>query len=311
VDPVTVDGVASGGNGMVANRVRRGFTLVEVLVVIAIIAILIGLLLPAVQRIREAASRTRCLNNLHQIGLALSLYHDAYQVFPPGVRADDGSDPYPFLSWSARLLPFLEQGPLWTQAEQAFALNPAFNFDPPHPLAVVLAIYACPSDPRTSRAASIGDFRVGLTSYLGVQGTNQFRLNGVLYLNSSVRFTDITDGTSNTLMVGERPASANLLLGWWYGGWGLNQDGSADLVLGALERNFGGLANGACPPGPYTYGPGRFTDSCDAFHFWSPHSGGAQFLFADASGHFLSYSAAPLMPALATRAGGEAVIAPD
>ncbi len=295
---------------MVALRLRRGFTLVEMLAVIGIIAILIGLLLPAIQRIREAASRTRCLNNLHQIGLALSLYHDAHHVLPPGVRAN-GPDPYPFMSWNTRLLPFLEQGPLWAQAQEAFALNRAFNFDPPHPLAVVLSIYACSSDPRTFTAASIGGFRVALTSYLGVQGTNQFRLDGVLYLDSAIRFTDITDGTSNTLMVGERPASADLMLGWWYGGWGLNQDGSADLVLGALERNFGGLANGACPPGPYTYGPGGFNDPCAAFHFWSPHSGGAQFLFADGSGHFVPYSAAPIMPALATRGGGEAVAAPE
>jgi prepilin-type processing-associated H-X9-DG protein len=200
---------------------------------------------------------------------------------------------------------------LWGEARKAFTENPAFYFDPPHPLAVVLSVYACPSDPRSFTPANIDGFRVGLTSYLGVQGTNQFRLNGVLYLNSAIRLTDITDGTSNTLMVGERPASADLLFGWWYGGWGLNKDGSADLVLGALERNFGGLANGACPPGPYNYGPGHFTNPCDAFHFWSPHSGGAQFLFADGSGHFLSYSAAPVMPALATRAGGEVAAVPD
>ncbi len=296
---------------MMVIRVRRGFTLVEVLVVIGIIAVLIGLLLPAVQRVREAASRTRCLNNLHQIGLALHLYHSAYNVLPPGVRGDAKSDPYPFLGWSALLLPFLEQGPLWAQSQEAFALNRTFNFDPPHPLAVVLPVFACPSDYRTCAAADIGGFHVALTSYLGNQGTNQFRRDGVLYLDSAVRFTDITDGQSNTLLVGERPASADLIFGWWYGGWGLNKDGSADLVLGALERNFGGLANSGCPPGPYTYGPGKFTEPCDFLHFWSPHSGGAQFLFADGSGHFLPYSAASVLPALATRAGGEAVSAPD
>src|SRR5207249_1105130 len=86
------------------------------------------------------------------------------------------------------------------------------------------------------------------------------------------------------------------------------KDGSAEMVLGVLERNFGRWGR-LCPPGPFPYGPGRVTNQCDAFHFWSLHPGGANFLFADGSVQFLSYSAASIMAPLATRAGGESVSA--
>ena len=111
-------------------------------------------------------------------------------------------------------------------------------------------------------------------------------------------------------MVGERPPSADGVLGWWYAGVGQARDGSADIVLGVQERNVGSLAPG-CRVGPYDFGPGQTTNQCDAFHFWSLHlGGGANFLFADGSVHFLSYSARRIMVALATRAGGEAAEQP-
>src|SRR5438105_2388440 len=96
-------------------RLPAGFTLVEVLVVLAIIAVLIGLLAPAVQQVRDAASRADCGNNLRQLGLGLHQYPGDSRHFPPGLSYRGGADPYPFMSWHARLLPYLEQRALWTR----------------------------------------------------------------------------------------------------------------------------------------------------------------------------------------------------
>jgi prepilin-type N-terminal cleavage/methylation domain-containing protein/prepilin-type processing-associated H-X9-DG protein len=295
---------------MASRRLRCGFTLIETLVVIAIIATLVSLLIPAVHRIRDAANRTRCVNNLRQIGLALHHYHGAYNSLPPGMSYQGGADPYPFMSWNTRLLPFLEHSDLWKQAQAAYAQTDRFWKDPPHPLATPLSVYGCPSDPRTLAVGTAKGHSVAFTAYLGVEGTNQFRHDGLLFLDSAVRFSDVTDGLSNTLLVGERPPSANQWLGWWYAGLGQNNDGSAEMILGVRERNFGHW-NQTCPPGPYSFGPGRIENQCDLFHFWSRHIGGANFLLADGSVHFLSYAADAIMPALATRAGGEAAAPPN
>jgi prepilin-type N-terminal cleavage/methylation domain-containing protein/prepilin-type processing-associated H-X9-DG protein len=288
---------------------RRGwghdaFTLVELLVVIAIIGILIGLTIPAVQMARAQAARLACANNLRQIGLALHRYHDGHRSFPPGLSYRDGLDPYPWLGWQARILPQIEQESLWRQTQLDFAKDPWFEnhigFKTPIPL------YGCAADARTNGVANVG-FPVALTSYLGVSGVDYFGFDGVLFLDSQVRLVDITDGTSTTLLIAERPPSADTRFGWWYGGWGLRKDGVGDVVLGARELNGGHPTLLGCPSGPYEFSPGRLTNQCDLLHYWSLHSGGANFLFSDSSVHFLSYSAASVMPGLATRAGGESV----
>src|SRR5205823_1701693 len=97
-----------------------GLTVLEVLVVIGILGALMGLLIPAVMRVREAGCRTECANHLRQIGLALHHYHDAQRILPPGARARTAGEPYPFMSWNTRLLPFLEQDSRWKQAQEAF-----------------------------------------------------------------------------------------------------------------------------------------------------------------------------------------------
>jgi prepilin-type processing-associated H-X9-DG protein len=146
---------------------------------------------------------------------------------------------------------------------------------------------------------------------MGVLGTDMKARNGVLYLDSAVRLTDVRDGTSNTLLIGERPPPGNLLYGWWYGGIGQDGEGSVEVVLGARELNHSSMGQGGCPYGPYSFRFGDAKDLCSRFHFWSPHPGGAHFAFADGSVRFLTYSADPILPALATRAGGEAVTVPD
>jgi prepilin-type processing-associated H-X9-DG protein len=291
-------------------RSRNSLTTIELLVVIAIVAILVGILLPAVQRVREAVARSRCQSNLRQIGLAFQNYHAQNQMLPPGVSVENGSADYPFMSWNARLLPYIEQGNLWSEAVTAYQSSPNFLMSPPHPLGRVVQLYSCPSDSRKQQSGNKYRVQIAFTSYLGVEGTNQFRHDGVLFLDSKVRFGDITDGLSNTLMVGERPASADEIFGWWYAGWGQNQDGSADMVLGVRERNFGSLTGSGCPPGPYQFGPGKLDSQCDVFHFWSLHPGGANFLFCDGSVRLIKYSAVNIMPALATRASGESVEIP-
>jgi prepilin-type N-terminal cleavage/methylation domain-containing protein/prepilin-type processing-associated H-X9-DG protein len=290
---------------------RQGFTLSELLVVLGITGILLGLLMAAVQHVRTAAIRAQCLNNLRQIGLALHGYHDATSALPPGMSYQNGTDPYPYMSWEVHILPYVEQSALWHQAEEAYvSVRDPFHNSPPHLLSTVVRLYGCPADDRTMRAANVTGELVAFTSYLGVEGkSNRFlRRNGILFRDSHVRFTDVTDGCSTTIMVGERPPSADLLFGWWYAGVGQNGDGSGDVVLSAQELN---LYYDTCPPGPYNYGPGSFTNQCDMFHFWSPHAGGANFVFADGSARFLSYSAAAILPAMASRDGGESVPPPE
>lgn len=290
---------------------HRGFTLIELTVVLAILGVLAGLLLAAVQRVRESANRTMCSDHLRQLGLALQHYHDAHSVFPPGCSFRKGADPHPHMGWCARLLPFLEQERLWSDALRAYKEEKLFVHNPPHTgLSTVVPAFTCPSDGRTRTPVELGPMRVALASYLGVGGTDYVRKDGVLYLDSRVRLADVTDGASNTLIAGERPPSADRIFGWWYAGWGQSKDGSGDTVLGVLELNVSTYTTD-CPAGPYAFSSGRVQDRCDLFHFWSLHPGGANFVFADGSAHFLRYSAAPLMPALATRSGGEPTTAPN
>ena len=293
------------------SRDADAFTLIELLVVIGVIAVLIGLTLAAVQRVREAAARAKCQNNVRQLALALHQYHDAHNALPPGHRSLKNRDRMAFSGWTLSALPFLEQQALFDRASVAYLTDPNPFHNPPHAgLATVVPAFTCPSDGRVSTAQR--GVRTGtlaaFTSYLGVAGRDAVTArDGIFYQDSATRFADITDGQSNTLMLGERPPSADFQFGWWYAGIGQAVTGSADLVLGVREPNLQLVTVGSpCGPGTYPFMAATgLNDPCGMFHFWSPHPGGANFAFADGSVRFVRYGADPVMPALATRAGGE------
>jgi prepilin-type N-terminal cleavage/methylation domain-containing protein/prepilin-type processing-associated H-X9-DG protein len=292
---------------------RRAFTLVELLVAVAVIGVLAGLVLSGVQKVRAAAARTRCQNNLKQIALALQNYHAAHGRLPPGHFAVPSNKPELLYaaSYLVPLLPFVEQDALYRVGMEARKVAPLPFANPPHtPLATVVPTFACPADGRiaTPQVSEIERLLVAFTSYLGASGTATTRKDGVLYADSRTRLADVTDGTSSTLLLGERPPSADFQWGWWYAGMGADGSGSLEHVLGVREANTlrHTVAAVACGPGEYPFRPaGGFDDPCGVFHFWSPHSGGANFAFADGSVRLLPYTADAILPALATRAGGE------
>jgi prepilin-type processing-associated H-X9-DG protein len=292
----------------------------ELLVVVAIGAVLLGLSLAAVQRAREAANRVRCLNNLKQMGLALHHFQDTHHHFPHAydTRAifhDPSQTPVnphtrngPVIvtkSWATLILPFLEQDNLARAGYDSYRLH-----DVP--------IYACRSDPRamTYYSGNRGLGTQGLTDYLAVTGTMTFvgtpvpwvrrpPCDGVIYESSRTRITEITDGTSNTLLIGERPPSLDLYWGWWI--WS-----AFDASLGVRDAFAVYADSGTDPPIPCTkFLPENFrpatTGNCDTHHFWSLHPGGGNWLFADGSVRMLRYEAKAMLPALATRSGGEVV----
>jgi len=282
---------------------RRATSLVEVLVVLGIVSILIALLLPAIQRVRAAYDSVACRSNLRQIGIALSLYHHDYGIFPEGCLSE-ANPAMPFSSWCLRLSPYLEQGDRLSRAIEAYKQSKNFLDIPPHDVATeVFRAFLCPAEPR-QREENEG--RYGFTHYQGVCGTNYRKNDGMLYVDSRTRYSSVRDGASNTLFVGERPPSLDGTFGWWYAGWGQNKTGSVDMVLGVHEENARDDPHTLlCFRGPYRFQPGG--TRCDFFHFWSWHPGGAHFLFVDGSVRMLRYSADSILDGLATRNGGEAV----
>jgi prepilin-type processing-associated H-X9-DG protein len=288
---------------------RLGTSIIELVVVMAIIAILTGLLIPAVQMVRHAALRSECANRMKQIGMAAHQFHGAHAMFPSGVYGK--STPTPSMSWLTAVLPYIEQGQLWAQSQAAYRSSRSPFVNPPHiGLDTVVRAFICPIDGRIQDAQVTFGLRVAFTSFLGVSGTNKSTRDGVFYLDSRVRIADVTDGTSTTLLVAERPPSADLFAGWWYAGQGTDGAGTCDMLLGTLEPFSGGI-NVQCSPDPVGFISGQLDNQCDVLHFWSLHSGGGHFAFADGSVRFLRYSGSQVLPALGTRAGGESVQAPD
>jgi prepilin-type N-terminal cleavage/methylation domain-containing protein/prepilin-type processing-associated H-X9-DG protein len=297
---------------------RRGFTLIELLVVIAIIAVLIGLLLPAVQKVREAAARAKCQNNLKQIGLALHAYHDANQSLPPGINAplisgwsQTGS---PGWGWAAYLLPYIEQQNLFRTIRFDLSIADPVNAAP---RVTPVAIYLCPSDSATptftaTAAGAPGQPGVPIcdvasANYLGMWSSEDIMSptawNGVLYPQSRVRFADITDGLSQTFALSERSQRHGQVT--WTGAVPGAQtvptdpqaagqsDGNAAMTLGYV-----GAANN----------PGEVGGVWSSAYHTSSHGVGSNFLFCDGHVKFLTPAIDfATFKALATRAGGEVI----
>jgi prepilin-type N-terminal cleavage/methylation domain-containing protein len=301
---------------MIASR-QRGFTLIELLVVIAIIGVLIGLLLPAVQKIREAARRTACQNNLKQIGMALHHYQEVQGFFPPAfwMVEPEGGAKYDYTSpgwgWGFWLLPYLEQEPLYR------AVNPTTPIEDAEYEALrtaVLAVYVCPADHDTGmfmlQSETSQDLvEVATNSYAACWGMG-FEIgerpefgNGVMYRNSTIRPADITDGLSTTFAVGERAA------------WFVRTPWIGAVNLGTVRVSPDAPVNGTIvEEAPVQvmasingWIPLNDPDS-NPYLFFSPHGQVVHFTFADGSVHPLRVDTPmPVLMALATRAGAEVV----
>jgi prepilin-type N-terminal cleavage/methylation domain-containing protein/prepilin-type processing-associated H-X9-DG protein len=301
----------------------NGFTLVELLVVIAVIAILISLLLPAVQAAREAARRTQCRNNLKQIGLALHNYHDVMRLFPPGYVAgsSDLTNTRPGWGWGAMLLPHLEQSALNRTLDFRLSLTDPKNATP---VATFIPGFVCPSDiyapgPFTIASDAAGTMpvvQVTPCSYVGCVGNdssavddNSVPWNGILYRNSKTRVSDITDGTTYTIVVGERAWCQ--VDGTWIGApnTGLIQAGKFNRNAPATET----AAFAILGHSHFINGLGQDNDA-NMDDFSSMHPAGAHCLFADGSVRYLqsTFTDDPagwpaIVQAMGTRAGGEMI----
>jgi prepilin-type N-terminal cleavage/methylation domain-containing protein/prepilin-type processing-associated H-X9-DG protein len=332
-------------------RRRAAFTLIELLVVIAIIAILIGLLLPAVQKVRAAAARIKCSNNLKQIALAAHNYHSTYDRFPQGYDQPGGGQGERKSSVFVELLPFYEQDNLY-HIWDFFAPTANREFGTTARAATVLPVLLCPVDRLGANPVQLtGNRYAAITSYGGNGGTRAYRppfatADGVFHTTGPssfprpnqkpVRLADVTDGASNTLLFGERyhgdgnwdawlaaplmpPPTPALQAMGTYGYWApAGPFGIVDVTLsGHAAINYGTPVGYSLPPPPLMPPPVPWTDY-EGNHdlrlaaYGSGHSGGANFALADGSVRFLR-DTLPIdtLRALSTRANGEVVSADE
>jgi prepilin-type N-terminal cleavage/methylation domain-containing protein/prepilin-type processing-associated H-X9-DG protein len=318
---------------------RRGFTLIELLAVIAIIAVLIGLLIPAVQKVRAASARIQCANNLKQLGLAAHSYHDSCQTFPPGVNQSlySSSPQYRGYTLFVYLLPYLEEDNLYRQWDFTTPLNNESGGTDAR-TATVLRVLLCPAEVIPQNPVTSQGTTYALTSYGGNGGSRSFDPNlattdGVFHTTGPgsqpspnqvpVRLADLLDGTSATLLFGERShwdpnydsfVAAGLTsrpgMGYW--GWWAASEGrlaTGDVTLSAYApMNYSIPFRAGDPGAPTTSAQFKPYEDERVCAFGSSHPGGANFTLADGSVRFLAQSL-PLatLRQMATRAGGEVV----
>jgi len=327
------------------NRRKRGFTIIELLVVVSIIAILLAMLLPAVQQARETARRMQCRNNLKRMGLALHNYQSSFGVFPPselGGIARGGCEPHEvpiednptvctdYQSWTALCLPQLGQ----TALAQQYDYHEAWSSLKNRPLIrVPLPVFQCPSAPGNDRVDRLHAVGAAATDYgsvnriekrvytdvFGVPAPGQNSRRGALAEYEANKPASITDGMSNTIMLAESAARPEP----WVLGHQMSEAQFAaytddevvlsegrlivDEGIGWADPDAGVHVKGVKEDGVTIFGP-RFINGINAGETYSFHPGGAQALFSDGSVHFLSEDIdAWLFVSLCTRAGGEVV----
>lgn len=294
-------------------RRRDGFTLIELLVVIAIIAILIGLLLPAVQKVREAAARMSCSNNLKQIGLGLHNYESTFGKLPPGYTSGtatvDGDNLGPGWGWATYLLPYIEQENLYRQIN--------LNLDIMHSSHTVvrttlLRTYRCPSDSPIADRFNVPSAtgtqlgQLAFANYVGCGGTYEVSgfpdtNTGVAHRNKSYSLVDIKDGTSNTMFVTERQSKLSPMTTWVGAVTGginppLNPALEEEAAQTYILMQTGELDEARTPNNPFAH----VEDAS------SRHTGGVNAVFGDGSVRFIRNTIAPVTwVGIGTRNGGE------
>jgi prepilin-type N-terminal cleavage/methylation domain-containing protein/prepilin-type processing-associated H-X9-DG protein len=299
-------------------RRNRGFTLIELLVVISIIAILVGLLLPAVQKVREAAARMKCQNNMKQLGLGVHLYHDAYQKLPPGAQGVMSATNTAGTSWLVLILPQIEQGNLYNNYNTglSYTANLAVGTQP-------VPLHMCPSGAKllSQSSAEPGNYT---THYYGIQGPGTgsgypimpgsggssgnysnppfagmlIHFEAAMLIQGVVTLGDVTDGTSNTFMIGEMSYTPAI--------------GTPDAGYRRWIRGDNGAGAGAAKNIAYAIGSTPFSgNNLNDMSMGSNHIGGTNFCMGDGSVRFVNQATdVTLLWAVASINGKEAVSAP-
>jgi len=308
-----------------AIRNRRAFTLIELIVVLAVTGVLLGLSLNAVQSVRSAANKLACANNLKQLGLAAHGHEEVKGHLPRAyteVRDTFSRNKNNPMKWTVGLLPYLGEDNIYREAYAAHRIAWSSS-NPPHiHMTTVVKVFACPADPRLSRPITddLGH-TAAYASYCGVVGDKYVRKEpgsnrgpwvpqflGV-FSGEKVPFAAITDGTSSTILLAERVPEGRDFNGNWYAA--VQEINRAGVNSHIMEHDLPArYYEGQRCRGPFRFGPVRLGNVCDTEHFGSLHPSGSNILFCDGGVRFLAYSAVAVMPALSSRAGGEVVEIP-